>query len=414
MKAVSDFLGLTDTPAAYAAQAGKRAQVNVAEDALEFGTVIPGFTWSEVYSGAAPSDYQWLKETCTPQKVKNGVGIIIGDYIYVLTQYNYTDTTYNFRLLRYHIPSASWALMATPPVYPTCSWSGAFSPCYDGADRIYFPLSAGTKHLRWYNISTNTWGGPSADTALGVGATETQCMCLAADGKVYVLWSTDAFQHFALYDPGANNWNDGLAQPGAHTAYALGMVRDGTDIFVMWNLTWKATIAKYDITLDVWTDNHLQAAYDYTFQGWMAWSDDRLYGVKSTDKSDVFFYSIAGNNFDDTTIPALPHNFALPGGAAKSDDSMLYLIGPGSDVYSYDGVGYWLLWSGALDYGDCLLIEQPRSDVHYVIVHTGDAGIKETVKGYWSIICTAGTWIVSMSKSMGTAYQYVRVHKGVA
>ena len=39
MKAVSDFISLTDTPAAYAAQARMYPRVNVAEDALEF---VPG------------------------------------------------------------------------------------------------------------------------------------------------------------------------------------------------------------------------------------------------------------------------------------------------------------------------------------------------------------------------------------
>lgn len=34
----TDFLGLTDTPASYAGQAGKFAQVNGAEDGLQFAT----------------------------------------------------------------------------------------------------------------------------------------------------------------------------------------------------------------------------------------------------------------------------------------------------------------------------------------------------------------------------------------
>jgi len=39
IKAIADFLGLTDTPAAYTGEAGKLPKVNVGEDALEFATV---------------------------------------------------------------------------------------------------------------------------------------------------------------------------------------------------------------------------------------------------------------------------------------------------------------------------------------------------------------------------------------
>lgn len=54
IKGATNFLSLTDTPAAYAAQAGKGAKVKAAEDGLEFGTVLHTFT--QIYDGETPGE----------------------------------------------------------------------------------------------------------------------------------------------------------------------------------------------------------------------------------------------------------------------------------------------------------------------------------------------------------------------
>jgi len=155
-------------------------------------------------------------------------------------------------------------------------------------------------------------------------------------------------------------------------------------------------------------------------------SDTKIYTVKS-GLQQVIIYNSVTNLFDDTTIPILPDppdgNYGQGMiGACAADDSILYGFGNFSGAqtnakgnkcaYSYDFSGYYLLWSAALAYGDCLLIEQPLSDAFYVVVHT-PYGITQVIKGYWSCICAAGTWEVSMSKTMGVAYENVKVHTGV-
>ena len=71
----ADFLGLTDTPAAYAGQAGLRPRVNVGEDALEFAAGGVS-VWTKVYDGGVPSASVWSYGTDLKGLPRYGIAVV--------------------------------------------------------------------------------------------------------------------------------------------------------------------------------------------------------------------------------------------------------------------------------------------------------------------------------------------------
>ncbi|GAI41534.1 unnamed protein product, partial [marine sediment metagenome] len=168
IKGVTNFLALTDTPAAYTGQAEKMVNVKAAEDGVEFST--PGaFTKTKVFDGsiATPPTINYVPYTTVPYYDFNPskglyrfFAIVVGDYIYVGGGSNPSGIAqYTNKFFRFNMVTEKWQRLANLPVNGNTFYENSCAGYYNG--KIYFASSFENASFYMkileYTIATNSW-----------------------------------------------------------------------------------------------------------------------------------------------------------------------------------------------------------------------------------------------------------------
>ena len=409
-KGATAFLALTDTPDVFTGDTGKVAQVNVAEDALEFAA--KKLTYTQIYNGAAPPSGNLKPLGSIPYRFEGGStgqrqmfwATYNGD-IYVGGGNGFGDGTDSKQFWKYNIATAKWTRLADLPGTAAFYCRPAY---YD--DKIYAVCAYSDDlpgyFLFVYTISTDTW---VANVGVPASAHQNCYMCPTAAHLIIVSAGTDQLYEVEYAD--LTTWVAKVATTGdARQAQVIADV-----VYVIDN---RNNMFYYDEPTEAWVDTTIaKPAFSAISRMW----------VEDTDAIWVINHQ-AGNPqlwMRSTGALAFVEQLQFPDGEDCIQSGHAVLPTGGTDWYVVYGVttlqtilpdgcyglidsaGVWDLVSQAFVQGDDLIV-----DAKGVPVHCSVGGeLREIVDTYLAMVTIAAeTWDFTLSKDYD--YQGVDIWRG--
>ena len=418
IKGVTNFISLTDTPAAFTDKAGKVAQVNVGEDALEFGT--KKLSYSQIYDGAVPASgylkplgsipYRWDKGSTGQRQMFLAIS---GDYLYVGGGENNSmpePVEYgNDNFWRYHLANKTWERMANLPAEVAFSGRAA---AHNG--KIYVVCSqdnegATYERLFVYDISADSWTS-YADVPAGASWESWVCPTTAH----LIIISDDLHKLYEIEYGTLDVWN-------YKCDVAAGLRQAQTISDEVYVIDSDANMKRYDEPTEAFVDTGIAKPPNSLSMSRM-WVEDEdaiwVVGYESSVKLS-WWRSTGALAFVEQVTRPWGHAIIEGGnghGVLPSGEDDWYI------VYGYVGTptdlpdgcyglvevaGVWELVSQAFIQGDDLII-----DAKGVPVHCSVGGeLREVVDTYLAMVVIAGeTWGFTLSKDYD--YHGVAIWRG--
>ena len=377
VKGVTNFLALTDTPAAYTDQAEKMVNVKATEDGVEFST--PGkFSKTKVFDGsvASPPTINYVPYTTVPYYDFNpGKGlyrffaVVVGDYIYVGGGASPAGVVqYTNKFFRFNIVTEKWQRLANLPVNGNTFYENSCAGYYNG--KIYFACSfenAGFyKKILEYTIATNSWSVVADFPTFG-GLDE--LILVACSDALYLHQSNNAMANrFDKMDYSTYAWTSltGLVTDATTLRAQIGG-KIGDDIYLVGVIGTGYTF-KYDKGGDTWTNQEQNAPFSMNCGACYVEDADELWIRSFVEDSACYKYTTAGGWVQQYTQAraTLPWGWAVQPSGMEGfygiwGRAILYNAGQTEGIWSgsiqeYRTGGIWELLTQDFDQGDLMVM----------------------------------------------------------
>lgn len=369
IKAVADFLSLTDTPAAYAGHAGKFPKVNVAEDALEF---MPGglSVWTKVFDGATdvPTATVWSFgcDMPEPKRSMGSVGLS-GGLIYYISGNNTTPGHLIPDVDCYDPIEDSWTSKGDLPVGMAPNYMSETFVC-DVGGLLYTECSQAPFNIYSYDPATDTW----TDKAVAPTRPKIGTPGIVSGGLVYFPTDNGAPNYYTRmtdYDPGLNACTD-HAVDGTHSHDMSALGETGGFIYLAGGFP-AGICCDYDIGLNAWAANANQPADHqvlYEASGMLGAIFYIFGGMTSANviskKSSA--YDTVGDSWTGKEDMPDDRKFWQTGSVVY--DGKVYCFAGVNGLttadgqkttYIFDPAEVYVLWEGTLNAGDAVAIYRP-------------------------------------------------------
>jgi len=410
IKGVTEFLGLTDTPAAYAGKTTQLPRVKATEDGLEFA---PGgkFTATKLFDGASasPPTIYTSPLTMLPNAIDSAgnclggfAAIVVDDWLYAFGGKYGGTAIYEKRCYRYHLTGHYWERVSDLPVHVGfVSTEAQRHVCYHDS-KIWVPIAY--KYLPTgdyfkilsYTIATDTWT-VEADYPAG-DHWSLECIFACSDFLYLHQWNGGADRRFDRMDYTTKVWT-------SKTAIGAGPRVSGKISDEIYGAITTDDTYKYDKAGDSWVAQsqpmpagYYGATFDET--GAAIWA----IGVGGSPPYHAYRYTPAGGWVQqyqqardcDYWSHALVSTktgavYFLWDGTPTGTEPVV-----GGSIHTYEDWGVWKLLSQAFNAGDLLILYE-QAGIPVVVEKNGvllfvGSGL-DTV-----YMVQTGTYLFSLSK----------------